>query len=177
MSEETTTTTETTTTDTGNGGGGDEKVTMSKAEADALKREVAESRKAARKAKADADKAAEDKAKQDGDLKSAAELAEKRAQEAEQRAEKVERDARLRTVAANLKARNPQVAAAALRERGVADDVFDDDAKLEAAFKQLKKDEPYLFAEGTRRTAGEVKNGESGSQDMDALIRRQAGRA
>lgn len=146
-------------------------ITMTKAEADALRRETAEARKAARKAKQDAERAAEEKAKADGDFKAAAEAAEKRALEAEQRATRLEQDTRVQRIAGRLGFRDPQDAA-----RFLDDDELESDQATERALKQLKRDKPYL-AQTSGRSGGEVNGGGGAARSMDDLIRQTAGRA
>jgi hypothetical protein len=160
-------TTTTAATDTGG-----ETITMSKAEVDALKRTVAEARKAERKAEAAAARAAEEDAKRKGDYEAASKAAEERAAKAEERLTQIERQSRVTAAAAREKFRDPADAIALLPA-----DVLDDESKLTAALKQLKKDKPYLAAEEPRRTGGSIDTADrQGAHSMDALIRRAAGR-
>lgn len=153
-------------------GGGDEMVQMTKAEADALRRETAEARRAAKRAKADADKATAEKTKADGNFEQAAKDAEKRAQDAEDRATRLERQTRVTAAASRLKFRDPSDAMRFLDE-----DDLDDDHSVERALKALARDKKYLVNSGGR-SGGDINgdDGSGGGDDMDARIRRAAGR-
>ena len=155
---------------TDEGGDDGEKITLTKSEHDALRRELAESRRAAKKAKADADKAAQEKAKKEGDFERLAQEAQKRAEDAENKLAEKERDAMVSDVAKRLKFRVPGRAARFLDE-----DDMQDAASVERALKALKRDEPDLFTTGGR-TGGDIDTaGKSGGNSMDQLIRQSAG--
>lgn len=117
-------------------------VTMSKAEADALRREVAESRRNAKKAKDAAEAAERKRLADEGEFKTLAEQAEQRAVDAEQRAARLEQRQLIGTVAGRLKFRDAADAAAHLQAQGVE---ITDEQSVENALRALATEKPYLI--------------------------------
>lgn len=118
-----------------------ETVTMTKAEADALRRQVAEASKAQRKFEADQRKAEEDRQAEQGQFK---ELAEQRERElAAERGERsrIEREARITRLASKSKFIDPSDAIGR-----VTADEGQDDAGVEAALERIAKASPHLIA-------------------------------
>jgi hypothetical protein len=118
-----------------------ESVTMPKAEADALRRRVAEAEKAQRKFEADRKKAEEDRQAEQGKWQ---ELAEQRDRELNtERAERarVEREQRITRVAGRLKYLDPSdVIGRITADEGA------DDASVEAALQRIAETSPHLIA-------------------------------
>lgn len=127
-----------------------ETVTLPKAEADALRREVAESRRRAKRAAEEAEQAKRKQLEEQGKFKELAEAADLRAKEAEERFQRLERNARIRDAAGRLRFRNEADAVALLPP----DAVDGDDATLEAALAALAKERPYLIDSGTPPRTG-----------------------
>ena len=119
----------------------EETVTMSKAEADALRRRVAESERNARKLEQDQKKAAEAQAAEQGKWQ---ELAQQREQELAQtraEAERTAREARITRLAGKHKFIDPSdVISRVTADEGV------DDAAVEAALERIAQASPHLVA-------------------------------
>lgn len=153
-------------------GAGSGTAETTRAEVDGLRRELAEARRAAAKATAAAKKAEDDKAAQQGEWQKLAEQRGAELEEAQQKLAEGERQQRVTRIATRLKFTDPTDAF-----KFVAAADADDDAKAEAALKQLLKDKPYLAAGGTsRRTTGEAGAVDGAKNDVNAWIRQQAGR-
>jgi hypothetical protein len=152
---------------------GNETVTMTKAEADALRRELAEARRNQRKAETAAEKAAREKAEKDGDFKKVADEADRKRQEAEQRYEQLERKLRVQAAASRHSARSADDLQAFL-----TDNELKDDSSVDAGIKRLKREKPYLFAAGGR-SGGAIDADPTAKPagSFDSLVRRRAGRA
>lgn len=123
-----------------------ETVTLPRAEADALRRRVAEAEKAQRKFEADKKKAEDERQAEEGKWK---ELAEQRDRElSTERGERarVEREQRITRIASRLKYVDPSdVVGRVTADEGV------DDASVEAALERIAKASPHLIAKETAR--------------------------
>ncbi|HEY7831788.1 MAG TPA: hypothetical protein VIC06_14595 [Solirubrobacteraceae bacterium] len=120
---------------------GAETVTMTKAEADALKRQVAEANKAQRKLEADQQKAEDERQRKQGEWQQLAEqkdqeLAEERAQSA-----RVKREERIGRIANRMKFLDP----ADVKGRITPED-GEDDSTVEAALARIAEQSPHLIA-------------------------------
>lgn len=118
----------------------EDKVTLSKAELDALRRGQAEAERRAKRLEAEAKKREEDEAAKQGEFQK---LAEQRAAELEQERQertRVEREQRVSRIAARLKFIDPQDAV--LRVRGEDGDT--EDAAL-AALERVAEQSPHLI--------------------------------
>lgn len=119
----------------------EETVTMTKAEAEALRRRVAESEKAQRKIEADRKKAEEERQAEEGKYKELAETKDRElALERSERA-RVQREQRISRLAAKAKFLDP----ADVIGRISAED-GEDDALTEAALERLAEQSPHLVA-------------------------------
>lgn len=128
----------------------EEKVDMTKAEADALRREVAESRRKAKKAEDEAKRTAEEQAKKDGEWQKLAEQKGKEAEEAAARLGRLERQRTATEVATRLKFHNPAGA-----HRFLGEDP-QDEQQIEAALREIADRESYLVAPATSTTGRDV---------------------
>ena len=119
----------------------DETVTMSKAEADALRRRVAESEKAARKLEAEQRKADEARKAEEGKWQELAAERERELNETRERAARIERDQLITRVASRLKFIDPSDVTGRL----TAEDAADEQA-IETSLERIAKASPHLVA-------------------------------
>lgn len=122
----------------------EETVTMSKAEAEALRRRVAESEKAARKLEADRKAAEETQAAEQGKWEELARQREAELTQTRDQAARVERDARVSRIAARMKFVDPSdVVGRVTADEGA------DDSSVEQALERIAKASPHLVAKET----------------------------
>ena len=131
-----------------------ETVTMSKAEADAMRREIAEQRKATKKLTAASEVAERKRLEEEGQYQTLASQAEERATIAEARAKELEQRQLISQVASRLKFRDAADAIAHLNARGIE---ADDEAAVENALVALATEKSYLIDNPIpQRTGGSV---------------------
>jgi len=145
----------------------DDSVTLTKAEVDGLRREVAESRRSAKKSEQDAAKANRARLEEEGQFQTLAQQAEERATVAEARAKNLEQRQTISMVAQRLKFRDPQDAIAHLRDRGIE---ADDEAAVESALQALATEKQYLIdTPQVVKTGGSISGDASSSLTLDEL--------
>jgi len=115
------------------------KVSVSKAELDALRRKVAEGEKAKRKAETETKQREEQRQREQGEYQKLAETKEREAAEAQNRLARLERDQRVARIATRLKFRDPQDVVDRLTT-----DEAEDDSLAEEALARIAKAKPYL---------------------------------
>ncbi len=115
------------------------KVSVSKAELDALRRKVAEGEKAKRKAETETKQREEQRQREQGEYQKLAETKEREAVEAQSRLARLERDQRVARIATRLKFRDPQDVVDRL-----TNDEAEDDSLAEEALTRIAKAKPYL---------------------------------
>ena len=120
----------------------DDTVTMTKAEADALRRELAERRRQAKQAEKEAAVAERKRLEEEGQYQTLAKQAEERAAAAEARAKELETRQLITQVANRLRFRDAQDAIAHLRDRGID---AEDEAAVEGALNALATEKSYLI--------------------------------
>lgn len=120
----------------------DETVTMTKQEADALRRELAEHRRQAKQAEKAAAVAERKRLEDEGQYQTLAQQAEERATAAEARAKELEQRQLISQVATRLRFRDSQDAIAHLKDRGID---AEDEAAVEAALTALSTEKSYLI--------------------------------
>ena len=144
-----------------------ETVTMSKAEADALRREVAEQRKTAKKLASAAEVAERKRLEEEGQYQTLASQAEDRATVAEARAKELEQRQLISQVASRLKFRDSADAVAHLKDRGIE---ADDEASVENALAALATEKSYLIEQSIpTRTGGSVTSDAPQTVTIEAL--------
>lgn len=144
-----------------------ETVTMSKAEADALRREVAEQRKTAKKLASAAEVAERKRLEEEGQYQTLASQAEDRATVAEARAKELEQRQLISQVASRLKFRDSADAVAHLKDRGIE---ADDEASVENALAALATEKSYLIEQSVpQRTGGSVTSDAPQTVTIEAL--------
>jgi hypothetical protein len=144
-----------------------ETVTMSKAEADALRREVAEQRKTAKKLASAAEVAERKRLEEEGQYQTLASQAEDRATVAEARAKELEQRQLISQVASRLKFRDSADAVAHLKDRGIE---ADDEASVENALAALATEKSYLIEQSIpTRTGGSVSSDAPQTVTIEAL--------
>ena len=144
-----------------------ETVTMSKAEADALRREVAEQRKTAKKLAAANEVAERKRLEEEGQYQTLASQAEDRATVAEARAKELEQRQLISQVASRLKFRDSADAVAHLKDRGIE---ADDEASVENALAALATEKSYLIEQSVpQRTGGSVTSDAPQTVTIEAL--------
>jgi hypothetical protein len=144
-----------------------ETVTMSKAEADALRREVAEQRKTAKKLASAAEVAERKRLEEEGQYQTLASQAEDRATVAEARAKELEQRQLISQVASRLKFRDSADAVAHLKDRGIE---ADDEASVENALAALATEKSYLIEQSVpQRTGGSVSSDAPQTVTIEAL--------
>ena len=142
-------------------------VTMSKAEADALRREVAEQRKTAKKLASAAEVAERKRLEEEGQYQTLASQAEDRATVAEARARELEQRQLISQVASRLKFRDSADAVAHLKDRGIE---ADDEASVENALAALATEKSYLIEQSIpTRTGGSVSSDAPQTVTIEAL--------
>jgi hypothetical protein len=144
-----------------------ETVTMSKAEADALRREVAEQRRTAKKLASAAEVAERKRLEEEGQYQTLASQAEDRATVAEARAKELEQRQLISQVASRLKFRDSADAVAHLKDRGIE---ADDEASVENALAALATEKSYLIEQSIpTRTGGSVTSDAPQTVTIEAL--------
>lgn len=142
-------------------------VTMSKAEADALRREVAEQRKAAKKLASAAEATERKRLEEEGQYQTLASQAEDRATVAEARAKELEQRQLISQVASRLKFRDSADAIAHLKANGIE---ADDEASVENALAALATEKSYLIEQSIpTRTGGSVTSEQPLTVTIEAL--------
>lgn len=144
-----------------------ETVTMSKAEADAMRRELAEQRKATKKLASAAEVAERKRLEEEGQYQTLASQAEDRAIVAEARAKELEQRQLISQVASRLKFRDSADAVAHLKDRGIE---ADDEASVENALAALATEKSYLIEQSVpQRTGGSVTSDAPQTVTIEAL--------
>ena len=144
-----------------------ETVTMSKAEADAMRRELAEQRKTAKKLAAANEVAERKRLEEEGQYQTLASQAEDRATVAEARAKELEQRQLISQVASRLKFRDSADAVAHLKDRGIE---ADDEASVENALAALATEKSYLIEQSVpQRTGGSVTSDAPQTVTIEAL--------
>jgi len=144
-------------------------------ELNAARKQAAAADRARRTAETKARQLEEKAAEQSGEWKTLAETEKTRADAAEAGLAEATRKATRDRVAARLDFRNPGDANLA---EGLSDLEPDDERGIERKLKALLDERPYLRREGTTgQRAGVGGDANGGGADMNALIRRAAGRA
>jgi hypothetical protein len=144
-----------------------ETVTMSKAEADAMRRELAEQRKATKKLASAAEVAERKRLEEEGQYQTLASQAEDRATVAEARAKELEQRQLISQVASRLKFRDSADAVAHLKDRGIE---ADDEASVENALAALATEKSYLIEQSIpTRTGGSVSSDAPQTVTIEAL--------
>lgn len=150
-----------------------ETISVSKEEWDRQQSAIAEFRRQAAKAERDAKKAAEDKAKQEGEHLKVAEAAQKERDEALKKLADLENAGRVTDAARKLKFRDPGDALGLLP----ANTDLADEAAVTAALTQLAGSKPYLLDTTTTpaRTGGPAGGGTALSLDEQIAEAEKAG--
>ena len=144
-----------------------ETVTMSRAEADAMRRELAEQRKASKKLAAANEVAERKRLEDEGEYQTLASQAEERATAAEARAKELEQRQLISQVASRLKFRDSADAIAHLKDRGIE---ADDEASVENALAALATEKNYLIEQSIpTRTGGSVTSDAPQTVTIEAL--------
>ena len=144
-----------------------ETVTMSKAEADAMRRELAEQRRTAKKLASAAEVAERKRLEEEGQYQTLASQAEDRATVAEARAKELEQRQLISQVASRLKFRDSADAVAHLKDRGIE---ADDEASVENALAALATEKSYLIEQSVpQRTGGSVTSDAPQTVTIEAL--------
>lgn len=144
--------------------GDDDKVTLTRAEADALRKQAAEGQKAARRAKAEAEKHAAEKAKAEGKWEELAKENERKAVEAERRLQQRDHADRATAAARRLKFKSPELAV-----RFLDPDDLEDAALTEQALKKVLTEYPELKVPDQRKSGTAIRSGDDSEPEKDPM--------